>query len=64
MDYLKFTPELAHDWKNAISATEKEFSPPFFGETFGETFGEWREVGETLSFFEFVLFLCSTMVFI
>ena len=24
MDYLKFTPELAHDWKNAISATEKE----------------------------------------
>ena len=24
MDYLKFTPELAHDWKNAISATESE----------------------------------------
>ena len=24
MDYLKFTPELAHDWKNAISAIESE----------------------------------------
>ena len=24
MEYLKFTPELAHDWKNAISATESE----------------------------------------
>ena len=22
MEYLKFTPELAHDWKNALSSSE------------------------------------------
>ena len=26
MDYLKFTPELAHDWKNALSEANKSES--------------------------------------